>query len=353
MGCSLMGCSLVGCSLVGWCTIGPKSCEAISIVTRQQFDAPSVCDVSAEFGYYPDFFDGANEIFSIQTKRDHESIVNSVIDDPNVLEDWIYPGAQRQLEIVSGHVCQRPYNTRVFGLPKTHVLTLHKTEDRGDLDFVVWCLSFFVGMRLTTTDAGFFDATPIKPGKLVDFVLSSCALSDVVQLALNYLKSERESPLAPKRVEAVIHALFLAQYPHNLPFEQFQYLYMALDACFSLIKAKESKPPRLKHAERIDWMCNKFGLPVPDWVDSNRDGGVGVGLSSVRNYAFHEALFFGQPLGFAVSGDGQSSVSWSDVALQMRALICRLLIAILGDPGNDYVRKSVNTRQRYRLKLSS
>ena len=76
-------------------------------------------------------------------------------------------------------------------------------------------------MRLTTTEAGFLDATPIQPGKLVDFILSRSTLADVIEFALDYLESERGDARAPKRVTAVIHALFLAQYPQNLSFERF------------------------------------------------------------------------------------------------------------------------------------
>jgi hypothetical protein len=32
-------------------------------------------------------------------------------------------------------------------------------------------------MRLTTTEAGFLDATPIEPGQLNDFVLMNCTLN--------------------------------------------------------------------------------------------------------------------------------------------------------------------------------
>src|SRR5690606_38600816 len=153
-------------------------------------------------------------------------------------------------------------------------------------------------MRLTGTEAGFLDATPIKPGMLVDFILSRCTLADAVDLGLDYLESEGDDPRAPKRIAAAIHALFLAQHPRNLPFEAFQYLYMALDACYSLVSAKEPANPRIPHAKRIQWMCETFGLPVPAWAIGTTTEA--AHLSIVRNEAFHEGLFFGEPLGFAI-----------------------------------------------------
>ncbi len=302
-----------------------------------------------EFGYYPKPCDVATGRFSVQTLPNHASSVAIVTGDPNIFKDWIYPGAQEQWDFMSGNVHSMPYNARVFGLPKTHVLTLHEGRSREELDFVVWCLSFFIGMRLTTTEVGFLDATPIKPGTLVDFSLVRCTVVDVIELALHYLDSERGDPRAPRRVEAVIHALFLAQYPQSLPFEQFQYLYMALDACFKLAEVKEAKKPSVPHADRVQWMCEKFDMPVPDWVRS--DKATPSSLSVVRNDTFHEALFFDGPLGFSLYGGNQPAADPGNTTLQMQLMVCRLLVAILGNPGISYVKTPVDTYQHQALEL--
>ncbi|MDO2434996.1 hypothetical protein Q2T43_02115 [Aeromonas veronii] len=321
------------------------------MVTEQTLNAP-LRGVSAEFGYYPVFCNIETDSFSIRTLPEHESIVAVVSGDPNVLNGWIYPGAQQYREFMSGKVCSMPYNARVFGLPMTHVLTLSEDRNREELDFVVWCLSFFIGMRLTTTEAGFLDATPIQPGRLVDFILSRCTITDVIEVALDYLESERGDARVPKRVTAVIHALFLAQYPQNLSFEKFQYLYMALDACFALVEAKEAKDAKkrsIPHAGRVQWMCEKFGIPVPDWAKNSKM--TPSSLSLARNNTFHEAMFFDGPLGFASYGGNQHSAGQENIPLQMEALVCRLLVAILGKPGVSYVKTSVNTRGIHALEL--
>ena len=64
---------------------------------------------------------------------------------------------------MSGKVREHPYASRVFGLPKTHLIEHAEATNQDHLDFHLWALSFFVGMRLTATDAGFLDATPLKP----------------------------------------------------------------------------------------------------------------------------------------------------------------------------------------------
>lgn len=57
---------------------------------------------------------------------------------------------------------------RVSGLPHAHLIEHATGACEDHLDFRIWALSFFVGRRLTPTEAGFLDTTPLKPGKLVD-----------------------------------------------------------------------------------------------------------------------------------------------------------------------------------------
>ncbi|MFJ9992595.1 hypothetical protein ACIQSO_17845 [Pseudomonas putida] len=305
-----------------------------------------ISGISAEFGYYPILWNLETEKFSILTLPDHEEIVSLTTEDTSVIDGWLYPGSHKRLDFASGIVRSMPYSSRVFGLPKTHALTLHRSKNQDDLDFVVWCLSLFTGMRLTTTEAGFLDATPVKPYKLVDFVLNRRTLIEAVHLALDFLEQERDAPRAPKRIAAVIHALFLAQYPQSLPFERFQYLYMALDGCFKLLEVKEKTNLRVPHARRIKWMCEKFDIPIPEWAESKAGASP---LSTARNDAIHEALFFDEPLGFSIYGGNKPDGNPTNVTLQMKALVCRLLVAILGRADTRYVKSPVNTRMIHSL----
>lgn len=305
--------------------------------------------VSAEFGYYPKMYNVTTERFSIQTLANFEENLERIKNDPNLQKDWIYPGPALQHDFITGKTLALPYTARIFSLPKTHVLTLFKSHNIDDLDFVVWCLSFFTGMRLTITEAGFLDATPIKQGKLVDFVLSDCTLEDVINLALDYIEPELENFRPTKRVIAAIHTLFLSQFPQNLPFERFQYLYMALDTCFKIIATKSKPNKKLNHAQRIQWMCEKFDIPIPSWATTNDDKS---DISIVRNDTIHEALFFDEPLGFSIYGGNQPTTNSANILLQMQHLVCRLLVAILGKPDTDYVKTSVGSRMRQPLRLN-
>lgn len=312
--------------------------------------AGSIC-----FGFYPRPLDINNKHFSIITLPSCEDDVKTVLSDTDIVNDWIYSGRAVVKNFINGAVQEMPYNARVFGLPKTHMLTLHNSNNNEELDFIVWCLSFFTGMRLTTTDAGFVDATPIKPGKLIDFLLVGCTLEDAIELAISYMQSERGQPRALKRLAAVIHALFLAQYPHALSFERFQYLYMALDSCFKLLSAKAKEPKKIErvHAKRIEWMCETFSMPIPEWakMNENEEGKKTSQIATARNDTLHEALFFDEPLGFSVYGGNVSGNYQGSTMLQMQALICRLVVAILGAPTLSYVTSKVDTRGKVSLRL--
>jgi hypothetical protein len=233
----------------------------------------------------------------------------------------------------------KPYPSRVFGLPKTHTLTHAAADSAEHLDFLIWALSFFVGMRLTATDAGFLDATPIKAHKLVDFVLSGHEYEAALGHAEAFWQANKSHPMRARRWAAAVHALFIAQYPAALQFEEFIYLYGALDACFCLAKDFHATPAKgFGHGQRMSWMCGLFGMPVPAWADPTAGQSP---VSIIRNATLHESLFMGAPLGFALHGIGTSQ----NLPLEMQALICRFLVALIGDQNAAYVRTKVDTRQ--------
>jgi hypothetical protein len=244
-----------------------------------------------------------------------------------------------------GQIRERPFSSRIFGLPKTHLIEHTAPDNEDHLVFHVWALSFLTGTRLTTTEAGFVDATPLKPGVLVDFVLLGNALGTVVSLAELFWKTHRLQPARAKLFAAAVHALYLGQNPLLLQFERFLLFYTAFDACFALAQEIYPANSRVPHATRVSWMCQLFGMPTPNWADPSSPSGSTV--ASIRNETVHEALFMSEPLGFALHGVGTNQ----NITLEMKALICRLLVALLGLKSVSYLRSPVDTRQLIGLKL--
>lgn len=297
-----------------------------------------------EFGYFPKPLDISSGPITVCPLADLAMAVADIEGDDQTKGDWIYAPPQLVYNL-GGGVRQYPYSARIFGLPKTHTIT-HKSSDGPDhLTFHLWTLSFFTGMRLTATERGFVDATPIKPGKLVDFVMLGGGLVDALALTEAFWTKHRSTPERARWIVAAVHALFLAQNPRHLQFEGFIFLYMALDACFALAKAVRKPVGSVRHADRVKWMCDAFGMSTPAWADPAS----GAEVATLRNETLHEALFMGEPLGFAVHGTGASR----NLPLEMQALVCRLVVALLGAESCEYVRSAVDTRQRCGLNLAA
>jgi len=299
---------------------------------------------SIQFGYYPKPLDLLSGEIAIATLPHLSQTVADIESSREVDQNWIYAPPQF-VQQLGGCMYQRPYPARIFGLPKTHVITHTSSDDANHLIFHLWALSFFTGMRLTSTDAGFIDTTPLKPGSLVDFVIPEKGLIDAIKLVEAFWVMHRSEPEKSQLFAAAVHALFLGQNPRHLQFESFLLFYTSIDACFALAKALKSHREYITHAERINWMCSLFEIPIPDWA--NPAPPTGAAVASLRNETVHEALFMNEPLGFAIHGSGANR----NLTLEMRALICRLLVALLGGDRTDYVVSPINVRQRHRLNL--
>ena len=240
----------------------------------------------------------------------------------------------------------RPFFS-VFSLPKTHVFVHENAHNNDHLKFHIWSLSFFRGIRLTTESAGFLDATPINPGKLVDFHISGEGLLRSVKLAEKFWIDNLSIPRQIDRFAAAVNALFMAQYPRALEFEQFLYLNSALDSCCAISKAIQppSQPP--SQAGRTEWLCKRLNIEVPRWataIDPTIHGKTEVG--DIRNDAIHEALYMDEPFGFALHKPGDQHL-----ILELQAVICRALVALIGGTSIEYVRSPINTQQMHGLNL--
>lgn len=297
--------------------------------------------VSKPIGFYPRGLDLAVGAISVRSLPNLTTISTDLLKSEGVHQNWIYAPAQ-EVYMLGGGIEKRPYPSRVFGLPKTHLIEHASATDEEHVDFLIWVLSFLTGMRLTATEAGFVDATPLQPGALVDFSPGSKGLGKGLALAEAFWAGHGRDRAA--LVAAAVHALFIAQNPLALEYERFAHLYMALDACFRL--AQQLHPPgrKLNHEQRIEWMCGLFNMAVPTWAVGPASGGKAP-VVDLRNNLFHEALYEAQPVGFAIH------VLTDNLILEMQALVCRFLVALLGAPNASYVTASISSRQMDSLDL--
>ncbi|MCF1957971.1 hypothetical protein L1K40_25690 [Escherichia coli] len=299
--------------------------------------------IECQFGYYPKPINIEFDGLSISTLPNLNEIVKRISNHPQTYKDWCYANPACRHEFVSDKTKNLPYPKRVFSLPKTH--SIKSNLSQSEYDFFIWSLSFFTGMRLTSTEAGFLDSTIIKPDVLFDFTTQ---VNPTIKLSYNYAKNENNARKL-KNISSIIHCLFLSKNPQSLPFEKFQYLYYALDGCFKVISLgyKFTKlDPKPNHTKRITWCCDKLGIPTPDFVTIQSEL---YTVSKIRNETMHEALFYGEPLGFAVSEDNASSKS-NQVAFllirNMERLVCRMIVSIFNLSNSKYAQAPIKSESR-------
>lgn len=297
-----------------------------------------------EFGFYPDPLQIKAGPITIRPLAALKKAARAVLTSDGVENDWIYAPASQVQNMQSGQIREMPYASRVFGLPKTHSIEHAQPTSESHLEFHLWALSFFIGMRLTATDRGFLDATPLRRGTLVDFVLSDTSLASAVDIAEVFWDTNRANPIRARRFAAAVHALFIGCNRQNLAFERFIYFYTAIDACYRLTQDIRQLTGGTRHGDRIKVVCDEFGIAMPPWGDPTLGN---PEVSVIRNNTLHEALFMDAPLGFATRKKGTNQ----NLLLEMRTLTCRLLVALIGGDSTAYVRSPVNTGQTHFLDL--
>ncbi|MBE9605310.1 hypothetical protein IAI18_10565 [Acetobacteraceae bacterium H6797] len=289
-----------------------------------------------DFGYLPiDLSFNAGDV-SLETLPGLDKTIKAVTASRYVSRGWAFAPINRD----------RMISRRVFGLPRTH--TLHCSKgDKARLEFLVWVISLFAGMRLSHYEAGFLDATPIETHTLTDMVTHHVTIGRSIGLGVAFW--EQFGSKAAKGWCAAVHAYYLAQKPDLLSFEQISLAYTALDACFAVFSRAYPPDKDLSHARRIQWMCEQSDVPVPAWAIVQFEPGKRPAseLSALRNSAIHEAILDEDMLGFSAVKRG----SFGNLPLEMRHLACRLLVWLIGVSDPEYVGTPVDTRSRYLVTL--
>jgi hypothetical protein len=305
-----------------------------------------VCSI--DFGFYPKAFDKMSGPITIATLPNLDDKIKDVSSSGCVEGDWIYSPPSQVGEMFSRRIKTRPYSARIFGLPKTHRLSHTNSQGPTHLPFLVFCFGFFAGMRMSETERGFLDATPFVPGKAHDIVwLNDDSQFTAVQYADRFWTAHAAKPRIEVAMRGAIHSYFISRTPTLLEFEEFIYLYTALEGCHyvhSVIQGQD--PTKILHNERIEKLCEAFSVSTPAWADSKNSL-----VTKPRNATLHEGLFFDEPLGFQIFGGRNRNVQDGMLLLQMAALTSRLIIALLGMETCDYVRSPIDLRQRYRVRL--
>ena len=260
-----------------------------------------------------------------------DEIKNSLTQSSCSHDGWIYP----PLKPV-GRTAETPLMPVGFSLPATHQLVMDG-EDSEKANFIIALLGMLKGMRLQRPDWQHFYKTPITR-KLNDFYATNSETEHALSIASSFWEQHQE-PEIRKLIFGALHwHLFAQLYEHE--FERFNAQYMALDACAELALLidlpgyPDKRPP---HAERASKLCECTGVQKPVWI-SPVSGEKSCALAQRRNVLIHEAMYGGQPVGFAYPPDHK------DMERELTGLVARIYLCLLGIK-NEYTASVCTTDQ--------
>lgn len=289
--------------------------------------------VQVEFGFLADIAvitwqGGASRI---EACLNHSEIVEHVLNSSQVHKGWFYPPLY---PVQSGS--DRPLVPKGFALPATHHMhLLSSSADDEEANFMIALLGLLKGQRLQRPDWQHFYKAPVRR-KLNDFLATDTEISRALDIATDFWR--QHSPKVLKLAFGALHwHLFAQLYAHE--FERFNAQYMALDACAELaLEIKYSGYPakRPPHANRASELCSCTGMPKPIWVDPQipwKD----CAIALRRNALAHEAMYGGQPVGFAYP------TSHRHMELELTGLVARIFLRLVGI-NNEYTNSPCTTR---------
>lgn len=226
-------------------------------------------------------------------------------------DGFLYPPLVRRTTESGGEVPNTERPAHLHRLPASHDLKLLSSCATGDLRrdsaaFIIHLLAYLFGVRLQFHDWWCDGRVPIRSTHNVTFTKNTVEdfLSHSFQTWLKWSEPERQW---------LTNILFmLSRAPsYEWDWERFMIEYMVLDGCFKLSGACAKK-----HTERIETLCNKFGIPLDNSLVNN--------IVALRNDLFHETLWEkSQPC------TGVSSEAFLQ-AYNLRRLNQRLIPVLLG-----------------------
>lgn len=290
-----------------------------------------------EFGYFPHSIDEKFGSISIYTLPNLKKEISRLEKCKFVYNGWFFAPREVWVDMDTSKRDERPYNRRLFNLPKTHVIEHEHTDDESHLSFIVRCLGFLVGMRLSTGANDFLDNTTIRKNSLCDFVYSKNELIMFLEKVDEYWNRHGEN--FSNRIMTIIHLYQMAQRQNLLNYESFIHLYMAIDAIYRLyLEMNPSVGKANSHAKRVSWLCQELGLVEPSWATMI---GKGSALSMERNDVFHEGQTKdGKTVGYSLIDQ--------DMIYGMTHFISRALFPLLPIKCK-YSGTAVDTRQTHGL----
>lgn len=266
----------------------------------------------------------------IEALPNHSETVQHLLNSSQVHEGWIHPPLR---PLQAGK--EKPLVPNGFALPPTHrMYLLSSSANDEEANFMIALFGLLKGQRFQRPEWQHFYKAPVA-SKLNDFQATDAQISKTLDIATGFWR--QHTPAVQKLAFGALHWHLFAQL-YEQPFERFNAQYMALDACAKL--ALKIRLPgyskHLTHSKRAAVLCDCLDVPKPVWVFP-LDGQTEGELARCRNELVHEAMYAGQPIGFANPKEHYQMVR------ELTGLVARIFLRLLGVQ-NDYTQSVCDER---------
>lgn len=286
------------------------------------------------------FLEPATEVIwsagSIEPLADHAQIVAAIKGHERRYGGWFYPPESPcQMDIREAK--KRPAIAIGFSLPATHQLRLSEGfQDEDSASFFIAIFALLHGLRLQRDTWQHFMGCPTKCRALCDFVVGPREMVTALNIASTFWASHPDCTIRKLTFGALHWHLFAQLYEHE--FERFNAQYTTLDACWRLAVDLQLVENSGGHAGRPKRLAESLNILVPEWAEAMSPPGKGCPLSNQRNALVHEAMYAGEPIGFA------STANAADLTLELTGFVARCWVRLIGI-NNEYTQSPVSTRQ--------
>jgi len=293
--------------------------------------------IGVEFGFLDETTSLRWSAGSIEPLSEHAKIVAEIRNHERVYSGWRYSSLAQVMRDNKEEKAP-PVMPTSFTLPATHRLTLTDTHLSSDAeDFYIALFGLLKGLRLQREGWQHFYNCPVKRGILCDFYADDREIEQTLDVATHFWCAHPDNEVRKLIFGSLHWHLFAQLYKHE--FELFNAQYMALDTCAKLAKKLEIPGyTSTTHTKRPRNLCSALGIPIPDWAEVHREKSF---LAERRNALFHEAMYAGKPIGFAIPSKPSEH---PNMTLELTRLVARIYLRLLGIE-NEYTKSPCNMRQ--------
>lgn len=225
---------------------------------------------------------------------------------------------------------------RRFTLKTNCTMSGVASQDHGR--FMVQCLSFLYGQKLHTLPKEYIDSVHLKRDHFGLLTSNESIEKGLIYCSELWMREATDDKTKfstlLKRVFGIIHLLFMSISKTNLQFEQFIYIYIALDACFKHFCDVGFIPHKGKgvpHKQRLKMISDIVGIKFSQSLSEQY-------FYEIRNEVFHEGLYLGEPLGYRTIG-GKNNLSFA------QNFLIRVIFIVLGIKATGFL-ETVDTLDR-------